>query len=91
MIEEIREFVDENVNPSLAEHDGHLAINRLDDDGTLYVTLSGGCQGCASSKITLQQQIGAYLIEEYAEVTGIVDLTDHDSGENPYYRKEAKE
>ena len=84
-VEMIRNFVDEYINPALAGHDGHLSVDKLDDDGTLYVTLSGGCQGCAASKQTLQGQVGAYLIEEFPDITGIVDMTNHEQGENPYY------
>tara|TARA_Y100001937_G_scaffold56119_1_gene77139 strand:+ start:449 stop:712 length:264 start_codon:yes stop_codon:yes gene_type:complete len=87
MIKEIRDYVNEYINPALAGHDGHLTIDKIDADGILYVTLSGGCQGCAASKQTLQGQVGAYLIEEFPQITGIVDMTEHDQGENPYYEK----
>ena len=87
MIEKIKKFVDDYINPALAGHDGHLAVESIDPDGVLHVRLSGGCQGCAASKQTLQGQVGAYLVEEFPEITGIVDLTDHASGENPYYGK----
>ena len=86
MVDKIRHFVDEYINPSLAAHNGHLSIDSIDEDGILYVTLSGGCQGCAASKQTLQGQVAAYLIEEFPEVTGIIDTTEHEEGENPYYR-----
>ncbi len=87
MIEEIRSFVADYINPALAGHGGSLSVEKLDDEGVLYVTLSGGCQGCAASKQTLQGQIGAYLTEEFPVITGIVDLTDHDQTENAYYKK----
>ena len=85
MIEKIRHFVDEYINPSLAHHDGHLAVEDFDANGTLYVKLSGGCQGCSASKQTLQGQVGAYLTEEFPEIKDIVDNTDHDNADNPYY------
>tara|TARA_Y100001973_G_C5192946_1_gene332209 strand:- start:2259 stop:2522 length:264 start_codon:yes stop_codon:yes gene_type:complete len=87
MIEKIRHFVNEYINPALAGHGGHLAVENIDGEGILYVSLSGGCQGCAASKQTLQGQVSAYLTEEFPEVTDIVDLTDHDKAENPYYEK----
>ena len=83
--EKIQEFVEEYINPALAGHDGHLAVEDFDAEGVLHVKLSGGCQGCAASKQTLQGQVGAYLTEEFPEITGIVDATDHAKGENPYY------
>ena len=83
--EKIRQFVEEYINPALAGHDGHLSVENFDDEGVLYVRLSGGCQGCAASKQTLQGQVSAYLIEEFPEITGIIDDTDPSTGENPYY------
>ena len=83
--EKIQKFVDDCINPALAGHGGHLAVEDFDAEGILHVRLSGGCQGCAASKQTLQGQVGAYLTEEFPEITGIVDLTDHAEGENPYY------
>jgi len=83
--EKIKEFVDEYINPALAGHNGHLFVESFDGEGILRVRLSGGCQGCAASKQTLQGQVGAYLTEEFPEIVGIVDLTDHSTGENPYY------
>ena len=83
--EKIQKFVDDYINPALAGHGGHLAIEDFDAEGILHVRLSGGCQGCAASKQTLQGQVGAYLTEEFPEIIGIVDLTDHAEGDNPYY------
>ena len=83
--EKIKEFVEEYINPALASHGGHLAVEDFDDEGVLHVRFSGGCQGCSASKQTLQVQVGKYLTEEFPEIAGIVDLTDHSSGENPYY------
>ena len=83
--DKIQKFVDDYINPALAGHGGHLAIEDFDAEGVLHVRLSGGCQGCAASKQTLQGQVGAYLTEEFPEIIGIVDLTVHAEGDNPYY------
>ena len=90
-MDEIIKFVNDYINPALAGHGGHLMVEDFDSDGVLYVRLSGGCQGCASSKQTLQGQIGVYLTEEFPEINGIVDLTDHNSGSNPYYSRQSEE
>tara|TARA_B100000683_G_C12019023_1_gene361240 strand:+ start:28 stop:291 length:264 start_codon:yes stop_codon:yes gene_type:complete len=86
MLEKIRDFVDKYINPGLAGHGGHLEVEDFESDGTLHVRLSGGCQGCAASRQTLQGQVAAYLTEEFPEITGLVDLTDHDQSENAYYK-----
>ena len=53
----------------------------------MYVELGGGCQGCALSKETLQGQIGSFLIDEFPELNGIIDVTNHNAGTSPYFRK----
>ena len=48
--------------------------------------MAGGCQGCASSIMTLKLHIESFLREEFPDLKEIEDMTDHESGENPYYR-----
>jgi Fe/S biogenesis protein NfuA len=52
---------------------------------TLYLRMSGGCQGCAASAATLRQGIERIVREAVPEIQEIVDVTDHSSGVNPYY------
>jgi Fe/S biogenesis protein NfuA len=74
------------VNPSIASHGGRADLVALnDEDGTAYLRLSGGCQGCAMSQMTLRQGIETALLEEVPELTRVLDVTDHAGGENPFY------
>ena len=68
-------------------HDGGRAdLLALDtEEGVAYLRLSGGCQGCAMSQMTLKQGIETTLLEEVAELKRVVDVTDHGGGENPFY------
>jgi Fe/S biogenesis protein NfuA len=78
--------LEQSVNPSIASHGGRADLVALDDeDGTAYLRLSGGCQGCAMSQMTLRQGIETALLEEVPELTRVLDVTDHGSGENPFY------
>jgi Fe/S biogenesis protein NfuA len=78
--------LEQEVNPSIASHGGRADLVALDDDeGTAYLRLSGGCQGCAMSQMTLRQGIETALLEEVPELARVVDVTDHGSGENPFY------
>ena len=80
--------LDHQVNPSIASHGGRADLVALDDEKLVaFVRLSGGCQGCAMSRLTLSQGIEATLREEIPELIGVVDVTDHASGENPFYEK----
>jgi Fe/S biogenesis protein NfuA len=78
--------LEQSVNPSIASHGGRADLLALDDaEGIAYLRLSGGCQGCAMSQMTLKQGIETTLLEEISELTRVVDVTDHGEGENPFY------
>jgi Fe/S biogenesis protein NfuA len=82
----VRAVLEEMVNPSIAAHGGRADLVAIDESGGVaYLRLSGGCQGCAMSRMTLTQGIEAALREEVTEVTQVVDVTDHAGGANPYY------
>lgn len=82
----ITAVLEESINPSIAGHGGRADLVGLDEDaGTAYLRLSGGCQGCAMSRMTLSQGIEVALKEEVPEITRVLDVTDHAGGENPYY------
>jgi Fe/S biogenesis protein NfuA len=79
--------LEQAVNPSIASHGGRADLVAVDEeDGSAYVRLSGGCQGCAMSQMTLRQGIETTLLEEVPELTRVLDVTDHGSGENPFYQ-----
>ena len=78
--------LEQAVNPSIASHGGRADLVALnEEEGTAYLRLSGGCQGCAMSQMTLRQGIETALLEEVPELTRVLDVTDHGSGENPFY------
>ena len=78
--------LEEAVNPSIASHGGRADLLALDtEQGIAYLRLSGGCQGCAMSQMTLKQGIETTLLEEVPELTKVIDVTDHGGGENPFY------
>lgn len=84
LAERVRELLDEQVNPAIASHGGYIGL--VDVEGTeIYVQMSGGCQGCAMSRLTLRQGVERMIRQSIPEVTAVHDVTDHASGENPYY------
>jgi Fe/S biogenesis protein NfuA len=82
--EKVRQLLDGQINPSLAMHGGFATLDKVDGE-TVYVTMGGGCQGCAVSAMTLREGIARSIKEAIPEVAEVVDTTDHDQGENPYY------
>ena len=76
--------LEEQVNPSIAAHGGRADLVAV-EESSVYLRLSGGCQGCGMAKATLSQGIEVMLREAIPELTNIVDVTDHADGTNPYY------
>jgi Fe/S biogenesis protein NfuA len=75
----------QQVNPSIAAHGGRAVLVAV-EEGTAYLRLSGGCQGCAVATVTLSQGIERTIRQAVPEVKSVVDVTDHQSGRNPYYK-----
>ena len=82
---QIRTLVDSEVNPALAAHGGFVTYVGHDGEGTAYMTMGGGCHGCSMSKMTMLDGVQTMLSEAIPGVTAVKDLTDHSTGENPYY------
>jgi len=83
MLQKLELLFDEQVRPALAAHGGNVEIVDIDND-KLFVRLAGGCQGCSSSKATLKDGIQTLVKQHFPSIIEVVDLTDHQSGENPY-------
>jgi Fe/S biogenesis protein NfuA len=81
----IEAMVAADVNPSLAAHGGFVTYVGHDGEGTVYMTMGGGCHGCSMSKMTMLEGVQTMLSEAIPEVNRVKDLTDHATGENPYY------
>jgi Fe/S biogenesis protein NfuA len=81
--------LEEQINPSIAQHGGRADLIAMDEEkGIAYIKLSGGCQGCSMSRLTLSQGIETSLRESIPEITKVLDVTDHASGEDPFYTSE---
>ena len=55
--------------------------------GKLFIAMSGGCQGCGSSEVTLRQGFEVMVRRVTPEIVDIVDTTDHAAGSKPYYQR----
>lgn len=81
--------LENSVNPSIAAHGGRAELVGVEDD-TAYLRLSGGCQGCGMAKVTLTQGIEVAIQDAVPEIKNIVDVTDHEAGDNPYFESAKK-
>ena len=85
----VQEVLDRDINPGVASHGG--VVDLLDvRDGTAFVQLGGGCQGCAQVDVTLRQGIEVAIKAAVPEIQSVVDSTDHAAGTNPYFQPAKK-
>ena len=82
---EIDAMVASEVNPALAAHGGFVTYVGHDGEGTAYLTMGGGCHGCSMSKQTMLDGVQTMLVDAIEGVEQVRDLTDHTTGENPFY------
>jgi Fe/S biogenesis protein NfuA len=83
------QILDHQINPSIAAHGGVAELVAV-EGGTAYLRLGGGCQGCGMASVTLSQGIETAIREAISEITAVIDVTDHASGQNPYYEAAKK-
>lgn len=81
----VNKALEERVNPMIASHGGSVSLVAV-EEGTVYLRFGGGCQGCGMVKATLKQGVEKVLFEEVPGLEKVMDITDHASGTNPYYR-----
>ncbi|HZU79330.1 MAG TPA: NifU family protein [Acidimicrobiales bacterium] len=89
LAQRIISVLESDVNPSIAAHGGRADLVAV-EEGTAYLRLSGGCQGCGLARVTLSQGIEVALRDAVPELVGVVDVTDHASGSNPYFESAKK-
>ena len=82
----VQQLLDGQVNRSIANHGGKISIVDV-RQGKLFISMSGGCQGCASSQVTLRQGFEVMVKRVAPEIVEIVDATDHAAGKQPFYQR----
>lgn len=80
----IQKLLDERINPGVAAHGGYIELLDVRQD-TAYIRMGGGCQGCGAADVTLRQGVEVEIKNTAPEITRIIDVSDHEAGENPYY------
>jgi Fe/S biogenesis protein NfuA len=78
------------INPSLAAHGGMVGLVEVTEEKEVILQFGGGCQGCGMADVTMKQGIEQTLTREIPEITAVKDVTDHQSGSNPYYASDTQ-
>jgi len=80
----VRGVLERDINPLIAAHRGHVSVVGV-EKGLVRLRLEGGCQGCSLAEVTLRQGVEPVLRAKVAGVVGVIDVTDHEAGRDPFY------
>ena len=81
--------LDAEVNPAIAAHRGHVTVAGA-SDGWIRIRLEGGCQGCSLAEVTIRQGIEPLLRARLPAMAGLIDVTDHEAGTDPFFSPEKR-
>ncbi|MDJ0654375.1 MAG: NifU family protein [Xanthomonadales bacterium] len=84
LADRVRYILDSEINPSLASHGGMVSLVSI-EEGTVVLQFGGGCHGCGMVNVTLKEGVEKTLKARLPEIQAVRDVTDHSTGENPYY------
>lgn len=87
--ERVAQVLENVINPAIASHGGSVEAVAVEVP-TVYIRFAGGCQGCGMASVTLSQGIETTVRSLIPEITKVMDVTDHASGDNPYYEQSKK-
>ena len=89
LVERVRWTLEQDINPQLAQHRGHVSLQEVTAGGVVVLRFGGGCHGCGMADVTLKQGIEKTLMEKVPGVTAVRDATDHATGDAPYVPRDA--
>ena len=89
LAEAARAVLDAEINPAIAAHRGRVTVAGV-AGGWIRVRLEGGCQGCSLAEVTLRQGIEPVLRARLPAMTGLVDVTEHEAGTEPFFSPEKR-
>jgi Fe-S cluster biogenesis protein NfuA len=89
LAEAARRVLDAEVNPAVAAHRGRVTVAGA-ERGWIRIRLEGGCQGCSLAEVTVRQGIEPLLRSRLPAMTGLIDVTDHEAGTEPFFSPEKR-
>ena len=64
LVERVRWVIENDINPQLAMHKGHVTLTEITADGIVVLNFGGGCHGCSMVDITLKQGVEKTLLDK---------------------------
>ncbi len=67
----VKSIIENEIRPFIEADGGYIFLDRIEDDGTVFVQLTGACAGCPGATMTLKAGVERILkakIDEVKEV-----------------------
>lgn len=84
--EEVATIIETQINPGVSLHGGQIVLVDVQDH-TAYITMEGGCKGCSLALATMKQGVEKMIREAVPAIHDVIDVTAHDEGANPFFRR----
>lgn len=84
LAERVAWVIDTEINTMVASHGGRVSLQEITPAGEAVLQFGGGCHGCSMVDVTLKIGVEKTLLSQFSELVGVLDATDHSTGENPY-------
>jgi Fe-S cluster biogenesis protein NfuA len=68
LLERIERVLDEQVRPGLRADGGDIVLVGIDQDNIVQVRLTGACQGCSSSVVTMSMRVESTIKAQIPEI-----------------------
>ena len=68
LLQRIERVLEEQVRPDLRADGGDIVLVDIDPDNIVQVRLTGACQGCSSSVVTMSMRVEATLKAQIPEI-----------------------
>lgn len=85
LVERVSYMIEAEINPQLASHGGKVVLLEITETGYAVLQFGGGCNGCSMVDVTLKEGIEKQMLEQFPELKGVKDATEHQAGEHSYY------
>lgn len=81
----VQHVITHEINPNLASHGGFVSLESIEAGPSIILKFGGGCHGCGMADVTLKSGVEKTLKQFCPEIIAVKDVTDHATGENPYF------
>lgn len=83
--EEIKNFLNLNINPQLSMHGGTVSLIEITENRIAKIKFSGGCNGCSMIGLTLKETVEKKILSSFPQIKQVSDETDHFRGKHSFY------